>query len=106
MTTYGMASAPRSMLDAAKRPSASRKLIESALDSLSVTINGSRPWDIQVHRAEFYDRALRGAGLGLGESYMDGWWDCEALDELVSRALRSNVERLVFGDWRLAALGL
>jgi cyclopropane-fatty-acyl-phospholipid synthase len=92
------------MLDAATRPSASRKLIESALDSLGVTINGSRPWDIQVHREEFFDRALRGAGLGLGESYMDGWWDCEALDELVSRALRSNVERLVFGDWRLAAL--
>ena len=104
MSTYGTASAPRSMLDAATRPSASRKLIESALDSLGVTINGSRPWDIQVHREEFFDRALRGAGLGLGESYMDGWWDCEALDELVSRALRSNVERLVFGDWRLAAL--
>ena len=84
--------------------SAGRKLIESALDSIGVQINGPNAWDIQVHREEFFQRALSGAGLGLGESYMDGCWDCQALDELVSRILRSKVERLVFGDWRLALL--
>ena len=24
---------------------------------------------------------LRSGSLGLGESYMDGWWDCRRLDE-------------------------
>jgi len=104
MSEYGTASAPRAMLDVTTRQSASRKLIERALDSIGVEVNGPNPWDIQVHREEFFERALQGAGLGLGESYMDGWWDCEDLAELVSRTLRSNVERLVFGDWRLALL--
>ena len=24
--------------------------------------------------------------LGFGESYMDGWWDCDAIDQLIYRA--------------------
>lgn len=103
MSSYGTVS-PREILDAAARPSASRRLIESALATIGVEINGSQPWDIQVRHDGFFGRALEGAGLGLGESYMEGWWDCQALDELVARALRSKVERLVFGDWRLALL--
>jgi cyclopropane-fatty-acyl-phospholipid synthase len=30
--------------------------------------------------------------LGAGESYMDGWWDCEALDEMVTRVLRADID--------------
>ena len=25
--------------------------------------------------------------MGLGEAYMDGWWDCEAIDGLLPRVL-------------------
>ena len=46
-----------------------------------IAVNGSRPWDLQVHEPRFYDRGLQQAALGLGQSYMDGWWDCEQLDE-------------------------
>jgi cyclopropane-fatty-acyl-phospholipid synthase len=104
MNAYETASSRGVMLDATATPSVSRKLVETALDSIGVAINGPHPWDIQVYKEEFFDRALQGAGLGLGESYMDGWWDCEALDELVSRVLRSKVEEFVFGDWRLTLL--
>ena len=45
-----------------------------------VTVNGTNPWDIQVHNEDFYPRVTQQAQLGLGESYMDGWWDCEQLD--------------------------
>jgi len=44
-----------------------------------------RPWDIQVHESALYGRVLTGGHLALGESYMDGWWDCRALDEFFSR---------------------
>ncbi len=30
--------------------------------------------------------------LGFGEAYMDGWWDCEALDQLIDRLLRSKLD--------------
>jgi cyclopropane-fatty-acyl-phospholipid synthase len=37
--------------------------------------------------------------LGLGESYMDGWWDCERLDEFFYRILVSELDRKV-KPWR------
>jgi cyclopropane-fatty-acyl-phospholipid synthase len=69
----------------------SKGLIQKILDSADVRINGSRPWDIQVHNEELYSRILRKGTLGVGESYMDGWWDCEELDEMIYRVIR-------FGD--------
>jgi cyclopropane-fatty-acyl-phospholipid synthase len=38
---------------------------------------------------------LRHGVLGFGESYMDGQWDCDGLDELVSRLLRADADRMV-----------
>lgn len=28
-----------------------------------------------IHHPEFYDRVVRDGSLGMGESYMEGWWD-------------------------------
>ena len=66
----------------------SREIIQKMLDSADIKINGERPWDIQVHNEKLYDRILSKGTLGIGESYMDGWWDCEALDEMIYRVLR------------------
>jgi|GEM_PF-2690213 hypothetical protein len=46
-----------------------------------VKIQGDRPWDLQVHDSRFYKRVLGQASLGLGKSYMDKWWDCEAIEQ-------------------------
>ena len=46
------------------------------LGSAGIKIGGDAAWDIQVHDARFYGRVLEGS-LGLGESYVDGWWDCD-----------------------------
>ena len=59
----------------------SEQLISEIFALADIRINGTRPWDIQVHRPEFYNHILCGGSLGLGESYMAGWWDCLALDE-------------------------
>ncbi len=48
-----------------------------------ISANGSRPFDIQVHNDKFYSRILAEGSLGLGESYMDGWWSCDRIDELI-----------------------
>ena len=58
-----------------------------------IRINGSRPWDIQVHDRRFFSRVLASGTLGFGESYMDGWWDCNALDEMCCRAIRAQLDR-------------
>jgi len=73
----------------------SRALIEKILDSADVKINGNRPFDIQIHNEKFYDRILSEGSLGLGESYMDGWWDCEQLDELIRRILIVDAKKSI-----------
>ncbi len=79
-----------------------RELCERVLDAADVKVNGDRPWDIQVHDAGFFDRVVGDGTLGLGESYMDGWWDCDALDEMMARALRAGGERALTRNWRTA----
>lgn len=66
-----------------------------------IEINGERPWDIQVHNGKFYSRVFSRGSLGLGESYMDGWWDCPALDEFFFRILRARLEDRIKDNWRL-----
>lgn len=67
--------------------------------SADVKINGSRPWDIQVHNENFYNRVLSEGTLGIGESYMDSWWDCDELDEMMSRLLKAGAEKAVSKNW-------
>lgn len=77
-----------------------KNYLQARLAEVDVQINGSRPWDIQVHNEQFYFRFLSKGSLGLGEAYVEGWWDCEALDELFARALRGKVHQQ-FGDKNL-----
>ena len=44
---------------------------------------------------------LRQWSLGLGESYMDGEWDCDALDELFTRLLRADLGSAAMGIARV-----
>ena len=69
-----------------------KNIIKEMLAAVDVEINGSRKWDIQVHDERLYQRILGGGSRGLGEAYMDGWWDVEVLDEFFFRVLRSQLE--------------
>ena len=62
-----------------------REVLEEFLKPADVQLNGERKWDIRVNNDAFYSKILAGGSLAFGESYMDGWWDCEALDELFDR---------------------
>ena len=65
--------------------------IQSLLSSVDIEIDGTRPWDIKVHNDELYGRILGQGSLGLGEAYMDGWWDCEQLDAMFYRIIKSDL---------------
>lgn len=69
------------------------------LKKAGITLNGPQPWDPQVHNTDVYQRVFRHGSLGVGESYMDGWWDCEQLDELFSRVMAAELERKITGKW-------
>ena len=70
-----------------------------------IRVNGNRPWDLQVHDARLYQRVLSHGSLAAGESYMDGWWDVDALDEFFARIHRLNPYDKV-GIWSTLWLAL
>ena len=76
-------------------------VLSELFSGAGITINGKMPWDIQVHNDRLYRRLLSDAALGLGESYMDGWWDCEALDEFICRILGANLDLKIPGNWKV-----
>lgn len=75
-----------------RRPTG-RDAIRSLFDKAGIRIDGRRPWDIRVLHPHFYRRVLAEGSLGLGESYMDGWWEAESLDSFFHRLLRARVDR-------------
>lgn len=78
-----------------------KELIVKLAARAGVVIDGDEPWDIKVHNKDFYARVFRELYLGLGESYMDGWWDCERLDEFFAKTIRADLEDEL-KNWRLA----
>ena len=77
-------------------------IIAELLAQAGITINGDNTWDIRVHNHDLFSRLLSGAELALGESYVDGWWDCEALDQFIDKILRANLNHQVKKSFRLA----
>ncbi len=69
-----------------------RDRLGTLLESAGIAIDGSRPWDIRVNDQRFYRRILAQGSLGAGEAYMDGWWDCERLDECFARLLAARLD--------------
>ncbi len=76
-----------------------KQIIKSMLDTAGITINGDKPYDIQVHNEAAYGRILRQGVLGLGESYMDGWWDCPNLDQFFDKVFTADLEKQIQGNW-------
>jgi len=80
--------------------------VRSLLERAGISVGGSAPHDIVVHDRRFYARVARDASLGLGESYMDGWWDCPAIDQMIARIHRAKLAEAVRGSWKLTAAAL
>ena len=78
-----------------------KQTVQDLLDQADVKIDGKRPWDIQVNNQDLYARILAGGSLALGESYMDGWWECEAIDQFIDRLLRLRLDTKIRATKRL-----
>lgn len=81
--------------------SQSKQIITEIMAKADVQINGQRPWDITVHNEAFYNRVLKDQSLGLGEAYMQGWWDAAALDECIFYILKADLEKNLKPTWAM-----
>ncbi len=68
-------------------------IIKHIFSKAGVSFNGVNPWDIRVNNDKVFSRALLKGSLGFGESYMEGWWDCEQIDELVYRLIKHGIDK-------------
>jgi cyclopropane-fatty-acyl-phospholipid synthase len=73
------------------RSTAWRAYFERLLADADVRLDGSRPWDPRVHDERVFRRIAARGSLAAGDSYVDGDWDCERLDELTNRLLRAQI---------------
>ena len=76
-----------------------RDRITELLAAADVRVDGVRPWDLRVRDERFFPALFTGGSLALGESYVAGWWEAEAIDELVCRLLAADLEHQIV-SWR------
>ena len=69
-----------------------REKAQKLLEHANVRIDGDRPWDMQVHDERVFARAFAHGSLGLGEAYMDGWWDTPSLDRFFFHVLGAHLD--------------
>jgi cyclopropane-fatty-acyl-phospholipid synthase len=82
---------------------ADQRAAAQLLAHADVRIDGDRPWDIRLRHPDTMPRILARGSLGLGESYMDGWWECERIDEFIARVLRARLDEKVGGAGQMLA---
>lgn len=74
-----------------------RSRVLALLDAAGVHVGGPSASDPRIHDERFYARVLAQGSLGLGESYMEGWWDVPSLDGMLTRLLQARVDQRVRG---------
>ena len=68
-----------------------KERITKIFHDAGITVQGKNKWDIRIHDERFYNRILLKWSLGFGESFMDGWWDTDALDQLIYKLHMSKI---------------
>jgi len=77
-----------------------KRIIEQFLAEAGIHINGPNMWDIQVLDERFYARVLKSGSLGLGEAYMEGWWNCARIDAFIGRLLKARLDERISRNLR------
>src|SRR5262245_14050094 len=67
------------------------KIVRGLFEQAGIQIGGSAPHDIRVLDRRFYSRVLGDGSLGLGEAYIDGWWECDAVEEMIVQLIRAEI---------------
>lgn len=74
-----------------------RRRVLALLEAAGLEANGPGDCDPRILDDRFYGRVVRQGSLGLGESYMDGWWTVPSLDGMLYRLLRNGIDQRVHG---------
>jgi len=70
--------------------SSAKRFVLEQLSRAGISV-GPAPDDVTVRDERLYERVLREGTLGLGESYMDGWWEAEPLDAFLFKLATARV---------------
>jgi cyclopropane-fatty-acyl-phospholipid synthase len=76
-----------------------KQQLAQLIEGSGVVLNGDAPSDPQIHNSRLYKRVMREGSLGVGEAYMDGWWDCDRLDVMMTKLLRHNIHDRIRTDY-------
>ena len=74
-----------------------RDRVAELLAIAGVEVDGDAPWDMRAHDSRLHARVIAHGSLGLGEAYMDGWWDADDLDGFLFRVLSARLDERVGG---------
>ncbi|SFD05781.1 cyclopropane fatty acyl phospholipid synthase [Collimonas sp. OK412] len=77
------------------------RIIRQLFEHAGIQLNGDQPWDMQIHDPVFFQKMFTKWELGIGESYMDGDWDCDRLDEFFFRVTSHDLEQTVVGPAKI-----
>ncbi len=83
------------------------RLVKSVLLEYGINVYSSaataeaEPSAIIVNNPRFFQRVIKYGSLGLGESYMDGEWDCQALDQFFYKLIKGLVDKKINWRWFL-----
>lgn len=72
-----------------------KEAIKEILELAGVPINSDEPWSLNVKDERLWQRVMRHKQLGLGEAYIDGWWDCAAIDQMFTKLLAVDLHAVL-----------
>jgi len=84
----------------------SENVVRGLFRRAGIELGGSAPHDIRVKDPRFYQRILADGSLGLGESYIDGYWECDAIEDAIVKLIRAELHRTAPLSPRLVVEGL
>ena len=82
---------------------AAETLVRELFEHAGIKIGGPGPGRHPVHDPALLRPRVREASIGFGESYMDGWWDTDALDVLLEKIMRGGLREKITGSLRMRA---
>lgn len=85
---------------------AAEETLQNILDIAGIKLNGQSPWDVHVLDNRALTMVLSQGSIGLGESYMKHWWDCDALDQFSYKVFRADLDVRIQANLRTLFLVL
>ena len=83
-----------------------KDLVLDLLERAEIELNGPAPSDLHVHDDRFYEQVVRDRELGLGETYQNGWWDAQNVDELIAKVLSADLRSHIKPSRQLLAVAV